>query len=258
MDTDYKKLYPILEYDPTPKAILEPQGPELSEPVPDRAVLCFFLDVLSRLRDEGRLVKIGEIRSEMGPSPVYRLEQGGQRLLVVHPGVGAPLAAGFTDELIAIGVNKFIACGGCGVLDKEIAVGYPIILTGAVRDEGTSYHYLPPARVATPTPAAVAALEQTCQEAQQPYRLGKAWTTDAFYRETTARRALREAEGCIVVEMEAAAFFAVAEFRQVTFGQVVYGGDLVVPEGWDQRDWHKRDGDRQRLFELAITACLKL
>ena len=168
MDSDHNKLYPILEYDPAPKAILEPRGPELSEPVPDRAVLCFFRsgDGKGRLRDEGRLVEIGEIRSEMGPSPVYRLEQGGQRMLVVHPGVGAPLAAGFTDELIAIGVKKFIACGGCGVLDKEIAVGYPVILTGAVRDEGTSYHYLPPARAATPSPVAVAALEQTCQEAQ--------------------------------------------------------------------------------------------
>jgi uridine phosphorylase len=257
MPTEPHHLSPILEYDPNPNAIIQPQGPELSESVPERAVLCFFLDVLNHLRDQGQLVEIGVLGSEMGRNPVYRLEHQGQRLLIVHPGVGAALAVGFTEELIAIGVDKFIACGGCGVLDKSVAVGYPVILTSAVRDEGTSYHYLPPAREAAPAPRAVAALEQTCRASQQPYRLGKAWTTDGFYRETAVRRERRQAEGCLVVEMEAAAFFALAEFRQVTFGQVVYGGDLVVPEGWDKRSWHNRTDDRLRLFWLAVeAACL--
>ncbi len=246
---------PILEFDPAPQAILNPPSIQLTEPVPERAVLCFFADVLKRLCAEGRLVQVGELASEIGANPVYRLEHAGQRLLVVHPGVGAPLAAGFLEELIAIGVKKFIACGGCGVLDKEIAVGYPVVLTAAVRDEGTSYHYLPPGREACPAPRAVAALEQAFQQMGQPYRLGKAWTTDGLYRETSARRACRQAEGCLVVEMEAAAFFAVAQFRGVTFGQVVYGGDLVVPEGWDKRAWIDRTSDRQRLFWLAVEAC---
>ena len=127
-----------------------------------------------------------------------------------------------------------------------------------MRDEGTSYHYLPPGREALPAAQAVAALEQACRQADQPYRLGKTWTTDGFYRETADRRARRQSEGCLVVEMEAAAFFAVAQFRGVTFGQVVYGGDLVVPEGWDRRAWHDRTADRQRLFWLAVEACIKL
>jgi uridine phosphorylase len=257
MDNSFSSS-PILEFDPNPRAILEPHGPSLSEAVPAKAVLCFFADVLNRLCAAGRIVQIGTLGSEIGPNPIYRLEHAGQRLLVIHPGVGAALAAGFTEELIAIGVRQFIACGGCGVLDKDIAVGYPVILTSAVRDEGTSYHYLPPSREAHPSAQAVAALEQACQQAGQPYRLGKAWTTDGLYRETTARRARRQAEGCSVVEMEAAAFFAVAQFRRVTFGQVVYGGDLVVPEGWDKRAWIDRTTDRQRLFWLAVEACINL
>ncbi len=250
--------FPILEFDPTNRAILEPTPVRLSEPAPRRAVLCFFLDVIATLKSEGRLVEIGMLGSEMGPNPIYRLEHAGQRLMVVHPGVGSALAAGFMEELVASGADQFIACGGCGVLDKAIAVGYPVILTAAVRDEGTSYHYLPPSREALPTPAAVAALEAACQDANQPYRSGKAWTTDGFYRETAARRAVRQAEGCLVVEMEAAAFFAVAQFRGVTCGQIVYGGDLVVPEGWDKRAWHSRTGDRLRLFWLAVEACCRL
>lgn len=76
--------------------------------------------------------------------------------------------------------------------------------------------------------------------------------------ERAARRAACQAEGCLVVEMEAAAFFAVAQFRGATFGQIVYGGDLVIPESWDKRSWHTRTDDRMRLFWLAVEACCRL
>jgi purine-nucleoside phosphorylase len=123
-----------------------------------------------------------------------------------------------------------------------------------VRDEGTSYHYAPPAHEIQADPRGVAALEGVCRAAGIDYRLGKSWTTDAFYRETVERRRLRMEAGCDVVEMEAAAFFAVAAFRQVLFAQIVYGGDLVVPEGWDLRGWHKREDDRRLMFDLAVKA----
>jgi uridine phosphorylase len=249
---------PILEFDPAGQAILEPRPVNLTRPAPPRAVLCFFQDVLNRLRRKGRLTVIGRLKSEIGPNPLYVLEENGQSLLVAHPGVGAPLSAGFLEEIIALGVNRFIAAGGCGVIDHTIDAGHPLILTAAVRDEGVSYHYLPPGREVSASPAAVAALQATLEAAGMPYSLAKAWTTDGIYRETIARRAKRLADGCQVVEMEAAAFFAVAQFRGVTFGQLVYGGDLVVPEGWDSRAWHKRADDRERIFWLAVQACLRL
>jgi len=251
-------MYPILEFDPNPDAILNPSAGKLSEAVPLRAVACFFLDVLEPLAASGELVKIGEVVSEFGANPLYRLTAGGEAILIFHPGVGAPLAVGFMEEVIALGVQKISACGGCGVLHPEIAAGHPVILTGAVRDEGTSYHYLPPSREVQADPRGVAALETACKEAKIEYRLGKSWTTDAFYRETPDKRELRLAEGCEVVEMEASAFFALAQFRKVLFAQIVYGGDLVVPEGWDSRGWNHRQDDRRLLFDLAVSAVLKL
>jgi uridine phosphorylase len=254
--------FPILEFDPARSAIIEPVGPAVSRPAPQRGVLCFFPEVIQTLIDEGRLHQIGAIRSEIGRHPLYVLRvetsPGVREVLVAHPGIGAPLAAGILEEIIALGVRRLIACGGCGVLRPDIAAGHPVVLTGAVRDEGTSYHYLPPGREALAHPQAVTALEAACRGLGLEYRLGKSWTTDAIYRETAERRSRRVEEGCDVVEMEAAAFFAVAQFREVIFGQVVYGGDLVVPEGWDDRRWNERDEDRRLMFNLAVDACLRL
>jgi uridine phosphorylase len=253
-----KPSIPILEFDPDRKAIVSPEIHRHGQQLPERVVFCFFMDVLDRLVADGRLEVIGELGSEMGKNPIYRMESQDGVVAVLHPGVGAPLAAGFLEEMIALGGRGFIACGGCGVLDEDIAVGHPVVLTGAVRDEGTSYHYLPPAREVIASGVAVEALDRALQGSGLDYRMGKTWTTDGLYRETAGRRANRMAEGCIVVEMEAAAFFAVAEYRGVPFGQVVYGGDLVVPNGWDKRDWMRQHGARELLFWLAVEACASL
>ncbi len=84
--------------------------------------------------------------SEIGRNPIYEIDHDGRRLVVMHPGVGAPLAAGFLEELIARGCRTFVACGGAGVLVPDVALGHVIVPTSAVRDEGTSYHYLPSLR----------------------------------------------------------------------------------------------------------------
>ncbi len=104
----------------------------------------------------------------------------------------------------------------------------------------------------------MAALKAALERAGLPYRLGKTWTTDAPYRETPDLIAARRAEGCLVVEMEAAALLAVAEFRGVTLGQVVYGGDDLSGEQWDHRAWQSRQDVRSGLFWLAAEACLNL
>lgn len=254
--------FPILEFDADRQAIIAPGGLKVDRQAPDRGVLCFFAELIEKLLKQGKLEYLCETGSEMGRHPFYTYRasgEGGEReILVAHPGVGAALAVGITEDIISLGVNKLVACGGCGVLDPEIVAGHPLILTSAVRDEGTSYHYMAPSREAYPHPDAVAALEEACRAMTIEYRLGKSWTTDAFFRETPARRALRLAEGCEVVEMEASAFFALAEFRGVTFGQIVYGGDIVIPEGWDDRSWNHREADRELMFNLAVDACYRL
>jgi uridine phosphorylase len=250
--------YPILEFDPAQEAILEPARLIQPANVPEHCVICFFLEVIQGLLDAGQLRQVAASKSEMGEHPLYEMDVEGRRLAVFHPGIGAPHAAALLEEMIPRGCRKFIACGGCGVLDKEIAVGHVIVPVSAVRDEGTSYHYLPPAREVSASPEGVAAIEKVLKCRQVEYLLSKTWTTDAIYRETPAKASQRRQEGCLAVEMEAAAFFAVAQFRKVIFAQILYGGDAVIPGGWDGRGWDTLTTIRQRLFWLAAEACLEL
>lgn len=254
---DLQQPFPILEFDETREAILEPANLIKPADIPEHVVPCFFQDVISRLvQEHGARVK-RNLRSEYGTNPVYEMEFEGKKLGVYHPGIGGPLAAGSLEEVIAIGGRKFVACGGAGVLDREIPVGHVLVPVAAVRDEGTSYHYLPPGREVEPSAEAVAAIEKTLQESGVSYDLIKTWTTDAPYRETRGKVQLRKSEGCQAVEMEAATFFAVAKFRGITFGQILYGGDDVSGGDWDHRDWTTHNV-RDKLFLLAAQACLRL
>ena len=252
-----RREYPILEYDESKKANLEPKDHGVTD-APERCVICFFPEVFDGLRQEDRLREIDRRDWEDGVHVIYQMEHNGKSLVVLHPGVGAPVAAGLLDTAIVMGCRKFIACGGAGVLDREIAVGHIVVPTSAVRDEGTSYHYLPASREVEASPEAVAAIERTLKARRVDYLIGKTWTTDAPYRETPNKVQLRRAEGCLTVEMEAAAFFAVARFRGVQFGQLLYGGDDVSSEEWDSRDWNRKTSVREALFWLAVESCLAL
>ncbi len=248
--------FPICEFDPTQSAIIEPSTIIKPRNVPEHCVICFFKEVNDEIVSEHNASILVDNRWEDGPHPVYEVSHKDQRLAFFHPGVGAPLSAGLLEEVIALGCKKFIACGGCGVLISDIAVGNLIVVSSAVRDEGVSYHYLPPAREIVANESAVNALVETLRNHGVAYRLGKTWTTDAPYRETLNKTSARKKEGCLTVEMESAGMMAVAQFRGVIFGQVLYGGDDLSGQEWDQRAWQTRDEIRKNLFWLCADACL--
>lgn len=174
------ECFPILEYDPEPEGILEPKRLIQPMDVPEHCVVCFFAEVIEGLVQSGQARKIAASKSEIGEHPLYELDFQGRRLGLFHPGVGAPLAAGLLEEMIALGCKKFIACGGCGVLVPEIAVGHLMIPWVAVRDEGTSYHYLPASREVNAHPLGVAAIEKVFLKNQIEYLVSKTWTTSTL------------------------------------------------------------------------------
>jgi uridine phosphorylase len=248
----------ILGFDPSPAAVIEPGRVIAPTDIAPHAVLCFFQDVIGAVVAAHGGKVVDHLVSEIGRNPIYELDYGGRRLTLAHPGVGAPLAAASLEELIARGCRSFVACGGGGVLVPDVALGHVVVPTRAIRDEGTSYHYLPPEAAAVPTRSAVDAIVRTVRAHHVPFVEGPTWTTDAIYRETRSKVERRVAQGCLIVEMEAAAFFAVSAFRGVAFGQLLYAGDDLSGDAWDQRGWDDHAEGRELLFRLAAEAVLQL
>lgn len=254
---EIQQSYPILEFDPEKRAMIEPSEQIKRRDVPTKAVACFFQDVIRTLVNDYGAKRFYSAESELGSHPIYEILHQGERIAVFHPGVGAPLAAGILEEVIALGVRSCIVCGGAGVLDTTIQVGEVLVPYAAIRDEGVSYHYLPPTREVEADPKVLETIKRVLESKSVPYLLTKTWTTDAFYRETPAKIRLRKEEGCKTVEMEAAAFFAVAKFREIALGQLLYGGDDLGGDEWASREWTKHT-IRERLFWLAVETCLAL
>jgi uridine phosphorylase len=253
---------PLSEFDPDKKAIIEPADIVRGQSPTAYCVMTFFGRVMRKLIDAGKLVGTGH--ELMIPSPsvhpneLYLLDYKGRSLLVAFPGVGAALAAGTFEELIALGCTRFVACGSAGVLKPGLPRGAVVIPDRALRDEGASFHYCPPSRQIGMDTRVVKKLEKVLQKNRVPYEIGKTWTTDGFYRETRGRVARRGAEGCITVDMECSALLAVADFRKVAFGQYLTAGDDVSGDVWDPR--HVEDGLSfpEKVFWLSVEACLSL
>lgn len=223
-----QQTYPILEFDPDRNAFIRPERfIKPIEGISERAVICFFSDAIAKVLEEFPHKVISQIKAEGLILPVYQLDYKGQQIVLVQAIVGAPHAAGHIEELTAKGCKKYIACGGCGVMQNDLAVGHLIIPTSAVRDEGTSYHYAPPSREIEMDEVAVQAIEAALTESKAPYIKAKTWTTDAIFRETPGKIALRKQEGCVTVEMETSAFIAAAKYNNVPFGQILYACDSL-------------------------------
>jgi len=254
-----KKQYPILEFDHDKKAMIEPHYAAKPIPdIPERAVICFFQEVIDHFRSENLLQEITSLKSEIGSHPIYKYSFADQDICIYHPGVGAPFATAMLEEVISLGCRKFIVCGGAGVLDSSLATGRLIVPVSAVRDEGTSYHYLPPGREVRPSEKALQAVISVLKKRQIDFIETKTWTTDSIYRETKAKVKLRRSEGCLAVEMEAAALFAAARFRGVELAQILYSGDNLDAEKWDGRGWQDNRPVREKLTVLAAECCLEI
>lgn len=253
-----KNNAPILEFDDSKKAFISPSDIIKPCDVPEKCIITFFIDVINQYKDNGRLKKIYEFETEAGLNPVYEFDHCGEKLALFHPMLGAPFAALFLEDIIALGCKKFIVCGGSGALQKELTFGHLIVPTSAVRDEGTSYHYMPASREVKINEEVLNTIETVLSRVHMPYVKGKTWTTDCFFRETKDKIALRKSEGCLSVEMECAAFYAVAAFRGVKLGQILYSGDDLSCDVWDSRNYIDKTEIRKRIFELSADICSAL
>lgn len=243
--------YPVCEFDTSRDPVINPTDC-FEKALPSKCVITFFRKELERFVEEKQLPTIGYLNSEVLDIPVYEYAAATGSICITMPFLTAPGAAATVDELHARGCEKFIICGGAGSVKKDSKVGEIIIPTSAVRDEGTSYHYIEPSREVECHRAAVDYVISGLEKLDIPFTTGKTWTTDAFFRETPEMVELRRSEGCITVEMEAAAFFAVSKYYDIPLAQLLYAGDDVSGEKWDSRNWNKQKSVRENLISVAV------
>ncbi|WP_130861288.1 nucleoside phosphorylase [Bacilliculturomica massiliensis] len=248
------------EYDENSEAILEPYmvAPPI-EGFPETAITCYSQKLLRAIMDGREEDVLCVLNTEEGGTPVFRIRENGREFALYMSRVGAPACAIQMEEVISRGARKFVMMGSCGVLDSSLETWKIIVPTAAVRDEGVSYHYLPPAEEIEMQPGSVELLCRVFEEWGEEYVCGKVWTTDALYRETRAKMQRRREQGCIAVDMECASAHAVAQFRGVKLAQFFYAEDNLADEVWDGRGLSggvHREADR--LFGAAAACAARL
>lgn len=229
-----KNRIPILEYDTEKKAVLMPDWGHQFTPW---AVMLFMEKEIDDFVAVHDCEIVGEFVSITKAIKVYRISWKGTEIVFCQAPLGGAASVQVMEQLIAGGVKGIIAAGSCGALidDRE---GDFYVPTAALRQEGTSYHYLPPDREVELRGKAVQAIESVLEQRNLSYRRCKTWTTDGFYRETRDMVSYRIQEGYSVVEMECASLAACAGARGIMFGQLLFTADSLANVGkHDKRNW---------------------
>ncbi|HEU0157486.1 MAG TPA: nucleoside phosphorylase [Stellaceae bacterium] len=168
-------------------------------------------DILRALRREGAA------RRSPGwacyHTELFEFEQQGIRFGIVGCAVGASFAVLVAEQLFVCGCRLLVSMTSAGQIVDRGPPPYFVVIDRALRDEGTSYHYLPPADFAAADPELVDLALDALATAGEPVCRGASWTTDAPFRETAEAIARARTRGILAVEMEAAALYACARAR---------------------------------------------
>ncbi|MCR1842951.1 nucleoside phosphorylase [Murimonas intestini] len=203
---------------------------------PEICVSTFSENIIQKFSSLSNTEKIAELYTANGIIPVYKSRYKGTDIAFYLSRVGAPACVVGFEEVVAMGAKKFVLFGSCGVLDGEKVKDSIIIPVSAVRDEGTSYHYIAPSPEIEADAHSIQTLENVLTNCGYPYVKGKTWISDTIYRETIPTIQERRQEGCLVAEMECASMLAVAKYRHIPFIQFLYGADNLSSDTWEIRD----------------------
>lgn len=220
--------------------------------LPKIAVMCFFKEIVKSYSNKENTKLIMESYHDIIPWKFYQIIHNNTEIAFCYAPMGAPLSVNIMEDLFINGVEFIIACGGCGVLEK-IPVGKILIPTSALRDEGTSFHYIKPSKEIHLNKNSIKLVEDILNNLNIPFTECKSWTTDASKRETPKKIELRKKQGCNVVEMECSALAACAKFRNKQFIELLYSGDILANTSkYDSRNWQFKINAREKLFNISL------
>lgn len=218
---------------------------------PDSVLLCLETSLPRRMRRQYPYKKVGRFVGDM----LILKKMEGKVGVMVNFGGGSPIVVGLAEELIAWGVKKLVLITWAGGLQPDLKEGDIVVCDRAIRDEGTSYHYLSPAKWIAPDVKLTNNLDNALREKKRDLFVGSTWTTDAPYRETRAEVIKYQEEGVLTAEMEAAALFALGQVRKIDTAAAFVVGDMLATGIW--QPWEDIP-KINRAFNLLYAAILDM
>jgi uridine phosphorylase len=219
------------------------------EVVPETVIICFQPFAVRELSVQRQLVSY-----RLGTRRAYSRKGAKDQWAIVVPlGIGAPAAVITLEEMIALGVRRFIFIGGAGALQPELSLGDIVLCQGAFRDEGTSGHYLNAdhgAYISNEGGAVLGDFSKVLESKHLKYRLGSTWSTDAPYREYWGEVDQYQRAGVLTVDMEASALIAVAKFRASHLVSA-----FVISDTFANRHW--QPGFREKSVAKGLVTLLE-
>lgn len=166
--------------------------------------------------------------------------------------IGGPYAVLIAEQLAASGAKLIVGLTSAGRIARDLPLPCLVVVTDAIRDEGTSFHYLAAgSEIACPSPQVIAPLEEELSQTGWSVRRGKVWTTDAPYRETRVQIQQWSNDSALAVEMQAASLFAFGAARGVAVVSVAMVSNAVDHDGEQFNTGSQHDGLR------IISACAR-
>lgn len=212
----------------TPEALIAAVREErglTSEPVPPVCVLDFDGDLTDWLVSTGAALPCPQWACFH--TSMHALEIDGAACAIVPRTIGGPYAVLVAEQLAASGARVVFGLTSAGRVSPSLPVPSLVVATHALRDEGTSYHYVPSGDTVESQPGVVEALMSEVSAVGLPVSAGLVWTTDAPYRETLEQLKLHAEAGALAVEMQAASLFAFGAARGFPVGLIAHVTNAV-------------------------------
>lgn len=251
----------LTDFDETKTSTFDPEEVENVIPnFPKIGVTCFSKKIIDKFVTTYDVKEIASIKNANGIIPIYKINYQGIDIVIFMSVVGASACTVAYEEVLAMGLEKLVMFGTCGVLDRNISDLAIIIPNMAIRDEGTSYHYQKASDEIKVNQKYKDEFITILKNKNISYIEGKVWTTDAPYRETKNKVLKRKEQGCICVDMECSAMHAVAEFRNKDLFQFFYAADNLDNIKWEQRSLTSDDklSEQEKIIYLALELAFKI
>ncbi len=215
--------------------------------IPDICVLEFDGDLTDKLKQQGELIHCDSWPCFHTDLWCWRHDE--ISCGIIPRTIGGPYTVLVAEQLAVCGVKAVVGLTSAGRISQSLPLPSIVVANEAIRDEGVSYHYLPPAETVEATPSLTPYLERSLKTLDQPVHSGLVWTTDAPYRETKEEIDRYADRGVLAVEMQAASLFSFGVYMNFPVGLVAHVTNAVDHDG---KQFEKGQDDFEKSLLLAI------